>query len=210
MPIPDNEKLHVEVKIFGELAALGMSVTQTVNLLHYRRTNNPVDLNLANFINAWQATVQASWLAAVSASWTLVKLGARCINDATDAGSEEVVGSVGGVAGECLPGFNNMLITKETALRGQSYRGRAFINGVPEGGVDGNTLTAAQLALLATLAGVLDNGFTDSDGNSFVPFLVSTSQSQLEENPTEVIGTDITTCTAKDPVSVLRSRKARA
>lgn len=210
MPIPDNEKLHFEFKIKGELAALGMSITPTINLIHYRRTNNPVDVNLVSVINGFQALVQASWLAAVSASWTLAAIGCRCIDDATDAGTEEVVGSVGGVAGECLPGFNNMLITKKTALRGRNYRGRLFVNGIPESGVDGNTLTAGQLALLATLADDLDVGFTDADGNSFVPFLLSTSLSQLETNPTTVLGADVTLCEGNDPVSVLRSRKARA
>lgn len=209
MSIADGQKLHIEVKVSGTLAALGMATTPTVNILHYRRTNTPADLQLSSVVTAFQALVEASWLAAVSASWTWDATTARCINDATGGAHTEAITAPGDVTGECLPGFNNMLITKQTASRGRSYRGRVFINGVPESGVDGNTLTAGQLTLLGTLAGKLDDGFTDADGNQFTPFLFSPTLSQIEANPTEVLGVDITGCTAKDPVAVLRSRKAR-
>jgi hypothetical protein len=210
MPIPDGSQLHFQITVKGEMAALGMSVTPTINLLHYRRTNSPAPVVQANVITAFHTLVKANWKAACSASWTWVSTAVRCVNDATDAGTGAVVGEVGGVAGECTPAFNVQLITKQTALRGRSYRGRVFIPSVPEGGVDGNTLTAAQLALLEAVADDLEVGFTDADGNNFVPFLLSTTQSQLVTNPTTVVGSDVVTCTAKDPVSVLRSRKARA
>lgn len=207
MPIPDTEMLHLQVTVRGEFAALGADVVTTDNVFHFRRTSTPATLNQANFVTGLHALIKADWKAACSAQWTWSKTLTRCIDDATDAGSETVVGEVGGVAGECLPAFNCQLINKKTALRGRSYRGRFFIPSVPEGGADGNTLTVAQLALLTTLAGKLDDGFADSDGNTWVPFLFSASLSVIDSNPTLVNGSDITLCTAVDPIAVLRSRK---
>lgn len=210
MPIPDTEMIHFEVKVHGLLDAQGMSARPTVNIFHYRRTAFPVPVVQLNTLTAFQTLVEASWLAAASVHWTLVDYEIRCINDPTDGGSLLSVGTAGGIAGEAEPGFNNMVIHKATAYRGRNYMGRSFVAGLPESGADGNTLTAGQLALLSTLAGKLDDGFADGDTNPFVPFLFSASQSQIETYPCTVIGADIILCTARDPVGVLKSRKARA
>lgn len=210
MPIPDSEKLHVQLVINGQIAALGATAQLTASILHYRRTSSTPDFVAASFINAWQANCETNWLAAASSSWAFKSYHARCINDATDAGTVETITTAGGVTGDCLPAFNTQLITKQTALRGRSYRGRLFFPSVPESGVDGNTLTAGQLALLQAVADDLDDGLTDADGNTYVPFLLSVIQSTIASNPTNIVGADITSCTAKDDVAVNRSRRARA
>ena len=210
MPIPDGQKLHMEIRIRGEFAALGASVQETINILHYRRTSSTPDFVAQSLIDAWQANCQANFVAAASVHWTLTEILCRCINDALDAGTTETLSAAGTVAGECMPTFNCQLITKQTALRGRSYRGRVFFPSVPEGGADGNTLTAGQLALLQAVADDLDDPLTDADGNTYVPFLLSTTQSTIATNPTSIVGADITSCTAKDDVAVNRSRRARA
>jgi len=209
MLIPDADVKVIEVKVNGLLAALGMATTETVNLFHYRRTTFPNPFNHANFLDAVMTLLEPDWLDAVSASWSLVDWNARCLDDATDAGATATGGGAGSIAGDCLPGFNNMLVSKKSGMRGPSYRGRFYFCGVPESGVDGNTLAAGQLALLTTLAALLDNGFSDSDGNAYVPCVFSPSLSQVEMNPTFCYTSDVVQCEAKDPVSVLRSRKAR-
>lgn len=210
MPVTDPERIHIQLTIQGTIAALDATPQTTVNILHYRRTAFPADFNAANFINACQAKFEAELLAAVSEHWTLENYHARVLNDVTDAGSTETLSSPGLVAGQCLPAHNCQLITKQTALRGRSYRGRIFIPTVPESGCDGNTLTAGQLALLAALAAKLDDTITDGDLNVFVPFLFSPTLSTYLTAPTDIKGADITSLTAKDDVAVNRSRRARA
>jgi len=210
MGIADASKLHHLVLVKGEIAALGMSVTPTINLLYYRRTAIVAPLNQANLITAFHTAVKASWKAAASSSWTWLSTMTRCIDDATDAGTLTVVTEAGGVAGECMPTYNAQLISKACLLRGKSYRGRVFFPSVPEGSADGNTLTAGGLALLVTVADKLDDGFTDADGNPYVPVVFSAKLSQVVTNPTTVTTTDISACTAHDPVTSLKRRKRKA
>jgi len=211
MAIPDAEKLHFECKVKGTLAAMGLEPQDTYNIFHYRRTSAAPDVVTANLLLAIQAKVETPWLAAASVHWTLEEYVVRCINDPTDAGSTLVTGDPGLVAGEALPGFNNMLINKHTAFRGRRFMGRMFVCGIAEGGADGNTLTAAQLILLNALAAALDDSIVDADGNTFNPFLFSPSPpSQIENYPTTVNGADITQCIGSDPIAILKSRKSRS
>jgi hypothetical protein len=208
--IADADKLHFQVIVKGTIAALDMSTVSTYSTLHYRRSLRVADFNPTNFITAFHAMVKADWKALASASWSWGSTSVRCIDDAADGGIAVDVGEVGGVGGECLPAFNQQLVAKYTAFRGKHYRGRLFVPSVPESSVDGNTLKGTALAALQTMADDIGALITDADDNQYVPWLFSASLSQILTNPTTVIGEDVIAMFARDPIAVLKGRKAKA
>lgn len=210
MPIADNLKLDFQLVVEGTYAPTGGESQYIVNVMHYRRTTTVNVHSNAAFITAWRTLVESTWLAAVSVNYNLDQLRIRCLNDAEDAYVDTTVNSPGTIAGESLPGFNAMVISRRSAIRGRWAQGRTYINGIPESGVEGNTLTAAQLVLLAALATDLNTAVvTAASANSYVPSIFSQTYSQIAVNPTTVINTEQATVEAQSVVGRMASRRSR-
>lgn len=210
MPIADNLKLDFQLVVQGTYAPLGGDSQSIINVMAYKRTTTVSVHSNAAFITAWRTLVESTWLAAVSMNYNLDQLRIRCLNDAEDPFVDTVVNSAGGVAGESLPGFNAMVISRRSAIRGRWAQGRTYINGIPETGVEGNTLTAAHLALLASLATDLNTAVvTAAAANNYVPSIFSQTWSQIETNPTTVENTEQATVEAQSVVGRMSSRRSR-
>lgn len=209
MPLLDGDKKHFQVVIEGSMTQGVLAVAQTRNVLYYRRTSFGVNLSYSELLTSLHAKWQSSLLAATSAKWSHNVTRVRNIDSPTDAGAFAAGGGVGGVIGDALPAFNAMLISKRTALRGKSYRGRMYVPGVPESGQVDAVLTAGQLTLLTTLAGVLDDSITTAAGLTYVPFNFSAHLSNILVEPAVVVGADITSMVADDAMASMNSRKVR-
>lgn len=210
MSIPDASKLQFQLVVEGTYTPTGGDSQEIVNVFAYRRTavTNPHDN--AAFITAWRALVESTWLAAVSANYNMDQLRIRCLNDAEDPYVDTTVNSPGTQAGQSLPGFNAMVISKRSAIRGRFAQGRAFICGIAESATDGNVLSAAQLALLAALATDLNTAVATAAGaNNYVPAIWSQSNSQIITNPTTVLTTDQVTVEAQSVIGRMSSRRSR-
>lgn len=209
MAIVDGDKQHFSVAVKGTHAAGGLSAKQTVNIFHYRRTSFTSDLDYAELATALLAKWETEWLANASASWTLDSIHVRCINSPLEAGLIDLVGTVGGVAGEVMPPYVASYIKKGTAVRGRSYIGRMFIPGVPESGLNNSLLTAGQLILLQALATALTGTVTTAAGLTYNPFLFAAFLSDITIEPAVVIGADITSFTASQQISSKTSRRLK-
>lgn len=207
MPLSDAQKINFMVTVRGSLAAGGSATQNTANILAYRRTAFPVNFNPADFITAFHANCKANWRAATSASWTWVSTEVRCINDAVEPATLVLVGEAGLVAGDALPSYCAMVLSKLTANRGRSYRGRAYLAGVPESGNANNALTAGHKLLLDAVAVDLSATITAGAGNTFKPSVVSQTLSVLTTSPATVTATDITSVTARQVLGRMSSRK---
>lgn len=60
--------------------------------------------------------------------------------------------SVGAIAGDFIPTFSAALVSIRTAAGGKSKRGRAFLAGLPEAGVTGNSMPTGGATWLAIVA----------------------------------------------------------
>ena|SRR5215208_2045630 len=209
MPIADNLKLHFQVVIEGSMTQGVLSTSQTRNVFYYRRTNVGAGLDYAQLMTTLLAKWQANLLLATSVKWSFDRLTVRNVDDNTDAGSFTAGGGVGAIAGDALPAFNAMLISKKTALRGKSYRGRFYIPGVPESGQADAVLTGGQLTLLQNLASDLDDTITTAAGITYKPYLLSTRLSNLTIIPATIVGADLVSCIASDAIASMVSRKVR-
>jgi len=207
MPLSDAQKQNFMVIVRGSLAAGGSESQNTVNILTYRRTAFPVAFSGTAFITAFHANSKANWKAAVSASWTWVSTEVRCIDDAVEPSTTVAVGEVGGVAGDALPSYCAMVISKLTAFRGRSYRGRLYLAGVPESGNVNNALNAGHKILLDAVAVDGSALITDANANTFKPTVLSQKMSVLTTSPATVLATDITSMTARQVLGRMSSRK---
>jgi len=210
MSIPDAQQLNFQVVVVGTLAAAGGQSQDVNNVFTFRRTTTVNPHSDAAFITAWRALVESTWLAAVSVDYNLDQLRIRCLNDAENAYADTVVNSPGTIVGQALPGFNAMVISKRSNVRGRWAQGRCYIAGIPESGSDGNELSAAQLALLAALATDLNTAVvTAAAANNYVPSIFSQTYSQIETNPTTIVATDQATVEAQGIIGRMSSRRSR-
>lgn len=210
MAIADNLKLNFQLVVEGTYAPVGGESQSIVNVMAYKRTTTVNPHSNAAFITAWRALVEATWLLAVSLNYTMDQVRIRCLDDAEDAYADTIVGTPGGIVGESLPGFNAMVISRRSAIRGRYAQGRMYVNGIPETGTEGNTLTAAQLVLLANLATDLNTAVvTAAAANNYVPSIFSQTYSQIATNPTTVLNTEQATTEAQSVIGRMSSRRSR-
>ena len=209
MPLADVDKVHFEITVRGTLAALGGQSQSTVTPFHYIRTTFANPHLGANAIAAFHTACQAELLACCNLNWSWDRTTIRCLNSPTETEVTANVGLPGGIAGDMLPSYCAGIITKKTALRGRSYRGRSYIPGVPETGTTGNAATAGQLALYNALADKLDLPITAAPAITYIPAVLSRKLSNLIADPSIVIATPILDCFARSVLGRLSSRKSR-
>jgi hypothetical protein len=210
MAIADNLMLDFQLVVLGTYTPTGGESQLIVNVMAYRRTTTVTAHSNSAFITAWRTLVESTWLAAVSANYNLDTLKIRCLNDAEDPFVETTVNSPGTIAGQSLPGFNAMVISRRSSIRGRWAQGRTYINGVPESASEGNTISAAQLVLLAALATDLNTAVvTAAAANNYVPSIFSQTYSTIDVNPTTVVNTQQATVEAQSVIGRMASRRSR-
>lgn len=208
MPLADVDKVDFEVIVSGTTAALGGTAQTTLTPLHYRRTTFATNFSATAFITAFHTAVKTAWKDSCSVSWSWDKTSIRCLNSPTETATEVTVGEAGAVAGDMLPSYVAAVMTKNTAKRGRSYRGRMYLPGIPESGTTGNAATVGEKALLDALAALLDNSVVDAAGLTYVPMVLSRVLSTLTSDPASVFATQITSIVAKSVLGRLSSRKS--
>lgn len=212
MPLADPDKLNMEVKVYGQLAALGGEAQDTVTTLHYIRTNNPAAYSGAAFITAFHTHLKATWLAAVCEHWTWVKTTIRVINSPVEAEHEVAVDEDGALEQDALPGQNAVVMSKKSVYRGRKYAGRAFIAGIGEDSTTGNAIEVATAKpLWDALATKLKQSVTDANGIIFVPAILSRSLSDLgrDTDPAVVTMTQISNVICRSVLGSMDTRKSR-
>lgn len=207
MPLADADKKHFQVVVNGTYAAAGAASKVTANVFHYRRTSFGTTLDYTELTTALHTKFKAAWKAAVSASWTWDSTFVRNVDSPSDGGQTTGVTEVGGVAGEPYPPFAAMLISKKSGKRGKSFRGRMFVAGIAESAAASSLLTAGELTLLQAMATALTGVVTTAAGVTYVPFLLSTKNSDITVEPATIVGADIISFLAHQQMSSQTSRR---
>jgi len=144
-----------------EVTAL-MAGQRTQNILHYKMTGatnyDATELTrLATAIIAYFNQVSVKGL--YPATWQLIEV--RAIDLSQQFGPAVTVGAglpiTGTRAGSQLPNNCALVLTKRTALRGRSFRGRFYFGPLCEADVTDNTVSGAVVtSILGNMAGLLD------------------------------------------------------
>jgi len=210
MPIPDNQKQHAEIIIHGQISDGGSTVVNTQNVFHFRRTALTGTITKAAISSAFQTAIAAKLVLALNERWSQLRNSIRFINDALDQYQDFSNVNVGAITGDCLQSHSSIFILLRSGYRGRSWKGGKHFGPVSEsdatsGGDD--ILNAGAITRFNTLAAAILAGFTDSNGQIWVPFIVSRDGSVIDTNPTTVVGVDVTEVKLNKRVSSHRGRK---
>lgn len=198
----------VEIVVRGFMAAGGSSITPAINVWHFRRTVLSSTLTKSRINTAFQASIVAAHLAAANVRYTPSALTIRMIEDAVDFPNQFSVAGVGAIPTDSSPSDDAVVLYLQTSLRGRKYRGYKHLAGVNEADTLGDVLTGAGLGRWTAVKTAVAAGFTDADGNVWVPSVVSPSECQLKVNPTTVLANDATAISLDTVVGTMRKRKA--
>jgi len=195
MPIPDNQKIHVEVHSQGLITAGGSSSKVTLQIYHFRRTSVVNVPSKTVFDTAYQAAIAVPVAAALNNRWAQQFNTIRWLDDAQDAPVQVPHVVVGGVAGDSDVMMNSAFVLFRTGIRGKSFKGGKHYGPLSEADTTApntDVLNAAAVARFATLQASLIAGFADANGNTWRLEVVTRTLSQLTVNPTTVTAFDVT------------------
>lgn len=211
MPIPVNQQLNFEVAVQGLISAGGSSTVKTVNVFHYQRTTNVNPISKTNIDTAFQAAVVVPLGAALNNRWTQQNNAVRCVDDALDSPVQFSHAVVGAVAGDGMTSIEAAFVLMRTGLRGKSYRGSKHFGPLSEADTTAGTediFNAAALARWGAVVTAINGGFTDANGNVWLPTVISRKLSQLRVNPTTVIANVVSQIVLNKRIGRLRRREA--
>jgi len=213
MPIPDNQKLHVEVIIHGQTSDGGSSVVNTQNVFHFRRTAATGTITKAAISTAFQTAIAAKLVLALNERWGQLRNSVRFINDALDQFTDYSNVNPGAVAGDGLQSHSSIFMLLRSGYRGRSWKGGKHFGPLSEADATAagdDILNAAAITRMNTLGAAILAGFTDSNGQIWVPFILSRNASVIDTNPTTVVGVDVTEVKLNKRISSHRGRKVQS
>jgi hypothetical protein len=213
MPIPDTSKITIEVAMKGQIAAGGSNTVNTVNVFHFRRTTTTNPFVKADIDTAFQGTIVQLFGLAANNRWLQSANSVRAVDDADDLPTDFAHNVAGAVAGDSMTTIEAAYIRLRSGLRGKHYRGSKHFGPLSESDTTAGSediFNAGAITNWQNLADGILAGFTDSDGNIWVPVVLSRSLSQLIVNPTTVIAVDVTQATLNKRIGRLRRREAKS
>jgi hypothetical protein len=213
VPIPSNQQIHFELLIAGTVASAGSSARTFLNVHHVRRTSTVNPVSKGNIIAAYQTSIRTLLLTCLSLRLTLSSFQCRCVDDAQDAYASVADVHAGLVTGDSMPLTQAAFLLLQTGLRGRSYRGSKHLFPLGESAttvLTDDIFNAGALTYLGNYAAALLAGFTDANGNVWVPQVLSRKLSQLKVNPTTVTANDVTSIAVGKRVGVMRHRHVKS
>jgi len=213
MPIPAPDQLNFEILMNGVIAGGAGGNTLTSFVFTFRRTTVVIAPNKSSINTAFGAAIAANIAIALSVDWTGTVYRIRCLDDALDPYQDFTSTDVGAVSGDRLASDQAAYLLLRTNQRGQSYRGSKHLGPFSESNVthpDEDLWNAAQMTQLNVICGNILAGFTDADGNVWIPTVVSRKKSILSENPTLVIAADVNAVLASKRIGSMNRRKVKS
>jgi len=210
MPIAQNLIRVAQIIIYGDIAAAGGGVKNTVTVFNYRRLAVAITPSKVDLDTQFQATVVAPLLLALNNRWTQRKNSIRFVNDADDAPFEVSHVNVGAVAGDSMTGNECAMLRYRTALKGKSNRGKSFLGPLSEADSTAGTSDILNAAAIARFGAVVTGLGTDlvcADTNVWRLVILSRVKSQMLTNTTNLYFNDVTQIALNTRITDLRSRK---
>lgn len=209
MPIPGAQMQVCEIVVPARQAAAGSNSPPSINVCHFRRTTTVNPWVNGNIGAAFVASVGAAILAAANVRYTPGSVNVRCVNDAQDPYGVATFAGNGAIATDSLPSDDAVVIILKSAIRGKSYQGRKHFGCGNEADTTGDVLVGAGLGRWQAVVTAYLAGFTDSDGNIWVPCVLSRKLSKLKTNPTTVVSADVIKILLDLNIGTMRRRRTK-
>jgi len=202
---------YVEIVSQAFAVADGGGVKNIFNVYHFRRTSVVPVLTKAAVEAIFQTSIMTPVLAAVNEDYTQTQVTIRWFEDATDPPVAFTETGIGLRTGERLPDFNAAVIQLKTLARGKGGRGSKHYGPITEGDTTGDALNAATITRFTAIGNAIVNGFTDTNGNVWVPGLKAAERADFPahytSNPTTTVWTDITSMKLNKTLGTMKRRK---
>lgn len=204
---------YVEIVSQATAVARGGGVKNIFNVYHFRRTTTANPVVKANIQTAFQTSIMTPVLAAVNVDYTQSANTLRFFEDPTDAPVSTPQSGVGAISGDRLPDFSAVVIQLKTGARGKVGRGSKHYGPIAESDTTGDDLVAGSVTRFQTLGAAIVAGFTDSNGNVWVPGLKGAprllSPAQYLVAPTTTVWTDIVSYLLNKSLGTMKRRKIK-
>lgn len=213
MPIPVNQMLDMEIVVNGLVSAGGSSTVKTANIFHFQRTTNANPISKTNIDTAFNTAIVTSLALALNARWTQQNNTVRCINDPLDSPVIFSHGAIGAVAGDSMTSIEAAFILMKTGLRGKSYRGSKHFGPLSESDTTSGTddiFNAAALTRWGAVVSAINGGFTDANGNIWLPTVVSRKLSNFTATPAVIVANVVSQILLNKRIGRLRRREAKS
>lgn len=205
--------LYCEIVVHAYGVARGGRAVPYINIFHFGRSTPLLAISQAHIESAFQAAIGAKMLLALNVDYTQLTTSVRFFQNPLEAPFFVTEAGVGAIAGDRLPDFCSAVIQLKSGIRGKPYRGSKHFGPVSESDTTGDALTAPALTRFQTLGAAIIAGFTDSDGNHWLPGLKGGvrvgSPAQYVFIPTTTVWTDLNAYLVNGVLGTMRRRRAR-
>jgi hypothetical protein len=194
--------------------ARGGGVKNFFNVYCFRRTTTTNVLNKTNIEGAFNTNVMGPILAFLNVDFTQVENTVRFFENPADAPVAVSRSGVGAISGDRLPDFNAAVIQLKTGTRGKNGRGSKHLGPIAESSTTGDDLTSGAVTLATAVGTAIVAGFTDSDGNAWIPGIKPAARIGLPWNyifplPTFFSWTDVGSFVVNKSLGTMKRRKIK-
>lgn len=186
VPVPNTVQIDIIWELDGQ---------RVENIHYYELASAPTVTEVSDLLATIRAIIETELMPLLSSALTLVELVGTLLSAIDSFSISNVVTPpvAGGNTTQALPSNVSYTITKQTALRGRSFRGRNYVVGMTEDAINVNTINPT---FRADLLAVWELLRTAGSPDGWTQVVVS-RQSNLEPRLTGVT-TPVTTVTTFD------------
>jgi len=213
MPLPTTSLFIAEIQAAGIATAKGSNDKNSLSVFHFRRGSAGATLSEANVEAAFQTAIMLPITNLLNNRYAQTFNTVRMIEDAERLSLQVTRAVAGQIAGDSMPMHMAAMTLARTQFRGRRFLGKKHLFPLSEADTTGATadlLNAGALALHATFNAAWLAGFTDSDGNVWLPIILSRKNSQLKTNPTTVVFSNVTSILTNKRVGRMRKREVKS
>ncbi|SRR5579871_3841060 len=213
--LANNQLFNVEVISRLNIASGGSNSKAISNIYCYRRTSNTNTYDPGVFENAFQSSVMTVVMGALNQAGTQVSNDVRCIDDVTDLShifTRSLPGSITTARDDSL---STVTISLSTNYRSKGFIGKKFYCPISLADVNGDVLASGAVTNFNLVKAALTAQFTDANGNTWVPQLLSRKRSILTLKkgavagvPCTVVASDIVAAKLNKRPSFFKRRRA--
>lgn len=208
----DGDPYHfIEFITQGYSVARGGGTKKFFNIFHFRRTTTVNVVDKTHINTAFNLIIGPAILAALSVDYTQTANTVRFFENPLDAPFTITQAGVGAIAGDRLPDFAAVVTQFHSGFRGKPFRGSKHWGPIAESDTTGDDLTAGAVTRFTTVMTSVVAGFTDADGNVWVPGIKGGvrfgSPAQYLVAPTTTVWTDIGYGVLNKSLGTMKRRK---
>lgn len=201
----------IEIVCKGSLAVTAQQSKPIVNVFHFALKTPGSAFSKVNVTSAFNTAICTPWAAAASVDYSMSEIDCRVMDDATDPYLVTPVTIAGTVTGDCLPAMNTVFVYMKPSIRSRKAQGNKKFAGIAESDTTGNLLNTTGLSHWNPVAAAILAGFTDSDGNVWVPTVVSRRPpANYKTNPTTLVFNNTNQCNVNQRIGRLKRREVKS